>query len=148
LDENNVYLEIPPTVDPTGLVASFEEHGADVFVNDIRQISGVTPNDFTETVIFHLEGYEIADWNVYVEVVTDIPEYLFEQVLIGPNPGAGEISIENVNQLSVYIYNTLGKVIYTNHDQNQVLLHNLDPGFYFVKLEKEGVSETRKVIVN
>jgi len=148
LDENNVYLEIPPSVDPTNLVASFEEHGADVYVNDVRQISGVTPNDFTETVVYHLEGYETSDWNVYVEVVTDIPEYLFEQVLIGPNPGAGEISIENVSQLSIYIYNTIGKVIYTSHDRSQILLNDLDPGFYFVKLEKEGVTETRKVIVN
>jgi len=149
IEENNVYLEVPYGTDVTGLVASFVEQGADAYVNEIRQISGVTPNDFTEPVIYHLEGYEVADWTIYVEILTDIPEYMFNQVKIGPNPAIGEISIENIGRLFVSVYNTLGKIIHGNsRGENSLVLNDLDPGIYFIKLEKDGITEVRKVIVN
>jgi len=148
IEENNVYLEVPEGTDVTGLVASWVEHGADAYINGIRQINGVSHNDFTEPVIYHLEGYEVADWTIYVEILTDIPKYIFNQVKIGPNPAMGEIAIENIGRLSVSVFNTLGKIIHSNaKGENSIVLNNLDPGIYFIKLEKEGASEVRKVIV-
>ncbi|MEZ5082098.1 MAG: T9SS type A sorting domain-containing protein [Bacteroidales bacterium] len=100
-------------------------------------------------VTYHLVGYETAEWYVFVDVVTDIPEYLFSQVKVGPNPASGEINIENTRNLSVFVYNTLGRIVYESFvGEMRIALTDLQPGFYFIKLEKDDKSEVRKVIVN
>ena len=148
IEGSNVFLEAPEGTDVSNLVASWEEHGADVYIGNVRQESGLTPNDFTDQVIYHLVGYESADWNIFVDIVVDIPEYLFNKVKVGPNPALGEIVIENAQDLSVFVYNTLGRVIYeTSNGENILSLTGLQPGIYFIKLEKDGRAEVRKIVV-
>ncbi|MCF8368530.1 MAG: T9SS type A sorting domain-containing protein [Bacteroidales bacterium] len=148
IEGHNVFLSVPDGTDLTDLVASWEEHGADVFIGEERQLSGQTANDFTNQQIYHLVGYESAEWNVFVDVVVDVPDLLFSEVKIGPNPAVGEILIENSYGFELTLYNTLGVVIYhSGNSQNKSMIGDLQAGIYYIKLKKEGKTEVRKIIV-
>ncbi|MCD4731394.1 MAG: T9SS type A sorting domain-containing protein [Bacteroidales bacterium] len=148
---NEVYLEIPPDVDLTDLVADFEVRGVDVYVDDVIQEPGVTPNDFSEPLDYHLEGYANSDWTIHVVIVTDIVQQKLHTVVIGPNPSIGRINIKNVNRIEVKIYNLLGNVVFEQpayFNDKSLIIDDLPQGIYFVELEKDGFAEIRKVIVN
>ena len=148
---NEVYLEIPPDVDKTDLVADFEVRGVDVFVGDVLQETGITENDFSEPLNYHLEGYANNDWTINVVTVTDIAQQKLQSVVIGPNPSNGLISINNADEIDVKVYNLLGRVIFeqsAHQNNNSILINDLQEGIYFVQLEKDGFTEIRKVIVN
>jgi hypothetical protein len=144
---NEVYLTVPDDVDVSNLVASFEVSGVDV--NGLSQISGVTPNNFIEPVNYHLEGYNSKDWQVFVETVSGIKQYLFTQVKIGPNPSQGEIRMDNISGFEIRILDSVGKTIqiHQSAQSNSLIISSLLPGMYFVQLEKEGRKEVRKIIV-
>lgn len=148
IENKAVYLEVPEGTDVTNLVATYEEHGADVFVNGTRQENGITPNDFTEELTYHLEGYETADWYVHVDVISDLPVYLFQSVTVGPNPSNGSIRIDNASGINISLLNSIGVMIHQYADVNGSLnIPDLPSGIYFVQFERDGVSETRKIIV-
>jgi len=149
--DNNVYLEIPPDVDLSSLIASFEVRGVDVYVDEILQETGVTANDFSEALNYHLEGYANSDWIIHTAVVTDIVQQKLHSVVIGPNPAKGFININNAQEIDVKVYNLLGRVVFeqsSNLNNNSIIINNLQEGIYFVELEKDGFIEIRKVIVN
>lgn len=144
----NVYLGVPEGTDVTGLVATYEEHGADVFVSGVRQENGVTSNDFAEMVTYHLEGYETDEWLVHVDFITDIPEQAFQAVKIGPNPSEGMLRIENCIGMEVTVINSLGRIVQKLDNPGQsYVVQDLPAGMYFVRLKKHGTTETRKVII-
>jgi hypothetical protein len=148
IDGQQVSLEVPEGVDVTSLVASYEEHGADVFVDGIRQENGSTPNDYSEPVVFELDGYEKAYWTVEVDVVTDVRGYVFNEVLIGPNPTEGKIIVDQISGMQITIMNILGHELMASDAVVQRMeVPDLSPGIYFVRIEQDGILETRKVIV-
>jgi len=150
LINDEVYLEVPPGTDLTNLIADFEVRGVEVFVDEVLQQSGTTPNDFTQPVEFSLEGYEHKDWTVIVDVVTDIIQHQLQSV-ISPNPSVGKIQIENMEGINVKIYSLLGNLLEdcpANMGKNSLIIDDLPQGIYFIEIEKEGKTEVRKVIVN
>ncbi len=150
LINDEVHLAVPPGTDLTNLVTDFEVRGVEVFVDEVLQETGVTPNDFTQPVEYWLEGYEHKDWTVIVDVVTDIVQHQLQSV-ISPNPSVGKIQIENMEGINVKIYSLLGNLLEdcpANFGKNKLVIDDLPEGIYFVELEKEGKTEIRKVIVN
>ncbi len=150
LTDSTVHLEVPEGTDISNLIANFEEEGAYVTINGITQVSGITQNDYTEPVIYHLQGSGAKDWTVFVEIVTDIPENVFKEVVISPNPSDGVFKIENIQEINVSIYSAFGKVVkiyYSPQKKNSLLINNLPERIYFIQLEKNGQTETRKVVV-
>ncbi len=148
---NAVYLEIPPDVDLSNLVANFEVRGVDVYVDEIIQETGITTNDFSEPLEYHLEGYANNNWTIYAITVTDIVQQKLRTVVIGPNPSDGFINIKNVNAIDVKVYNLLGVVVFEQSaffNNSSVVVNDLQEGIYFVELAKDGFTEIRKVIVN
>ncbi|MEZ5194938.1 MAG: choice-of-anchor L domain-containing protein [Bacteroidales bacterium] len=148
---NEVFLEMPAGTDLTNLVASFEVRGVEVLVEDILQQTGTTANDFTEPLIYHLEGYAENDWVVHAYIVADVTQHKLNSVIVGPNPAVGKICIDQVQGINVNIYNLLGNKIYEQtsaKNNNPVTVDNLLQGIYFVELSKDGYSEIRKVVVN
>lgn len=148
---DEVFLEMTEETDLTNLVASFEVRGVEVFIDEIIQQAGTTANNFTQSLVYHLEGYANSDWVVHANIVADIPQYTLNFVVVGPNPTIGKISIDKADGVDVKIYNLLGNVVYkmaSGGNSDAVLVDNLPQGIYFVELSKEGYSEIRKVIVN
>lgn len=149
--DNNVYLEIPPDIDLSNLVASYEVRGVDVYVDEVLQEPGVTANDFSEALNYHLEGYANSDWTIHTAVVTDIAQQELHSVVIGPNPSMGLINIKNAENVDVKVYNLLGRVVFeqsAHMNSGSIQIPDLQEGVYFVELEKDGFIEIRKVIVN
>ena len=140
---------MPDGVDISNLVADFEVGGVYVDVNGLMQVSGLTPNNFLEPVSYHLEGSNIKDWIVYVETVSGIKQYLFNRIKIGPNPSNGEIRIDNISGFNVRLLDSVGKTygVYKSVNNKTLVINNLNPGIYFVQLEKDGIKEVRKLIV-
>ena len=147
---DEVHLEIPPGVNITSLIADFEVRGVEVFVDEVLQETGITPNNFTQPVEYFLMGYEHKDWTVIVDVVTDIVHHQLQSV-ISPNPSVGKIQIENMEGINVKVYGLLGNLMENypaTMGKNIIVIDDLPEGLYLVELEKEGKTEIRKVIVN
>lgn len=146
---NEVYLTVPDVVDISNLVANFQVGGVYVDINGIAQVSGLTPNNFLEPVSYHLEGYNTKDWKVYVETVSGLNRYLFNQVKIGPNPSIGEVYIDNISGFDVRIINAVGKAVrsYNSVVDKNLVITDLYPGIYFIQLRKESNLEVRKLII-
>jgi len=148
---NEVYLEIPPDVDLTNLVADFEVRGVEVFVDDLIQEPGISSNDFSDPLVYHLEGYANNDWTILAVIVTDIVQPELHSVVIGPNPANGLITVKNAKEINVKVYNLLGRIVFEQSaylNNNAIIINALQEGIYFVELEKEEFVEIRKVIVN
>jgi len=148
LDGNTIYLDLPLGTDPTNLIASYEEHGADVFLNGTRQESGVTPNDFSEPLIYHLEGYESAEWYVITDELTNVSQKEFNNVILSAGVISGQLNIRSVIGISVKVYDALGHSIYeTTGSQESILLNHLIPGLYIIQFIKDGKIEVRKIMI-
>ena len=145
-----VYLAVPANTDITNLVASFTESGAYARVNGVLQHSSVTANDFSNPVIYELQGHDIKNWTVNVEIVVDVPQVDFTQVTISPNPARGSVLLNNINGCQITVNDLQGRIVETtvaSNTENSVVIDRLQHGIYFLRLEKEGFSSTRKVII-
>jgi len=146
---NEVFIDVPEGTDISGLIASFEVRGVEVFVNDSLQESGVSSNDFTLPVNYHLEGYANQDWIINVDNLTHVRESVFPDVRIGPSPARGEISIQNASGINVRIFDLNGSTLLESASgvhSNKVILRNLPRGMYFIELEEDGLKEVRKMV--
>lgn len=150
--ENSVNLTVPDGTDLTGLIASFDTPGGVITkVGDELQQSGVTVNDFSEPVNYHLDGSNVKDWVVKVDFLSGVQDHYFDHVSVYPNPAVGEFDLNNISNVDVHIYSLIGTVIkgsQAGEHGNSLSVDNLLPGIYFVELKKDGITETRKVIVN
>ena len=67
-----------------------------------------------------------------------------------PNPFSDYIRLENAENSRVEIYDSLGKRVFVveNLISGTVTTSNFSNGLYFVKIQKEGKIETKKMIKN
>lgn len=145
----NVSFQIPEGTDINNLIATWENQGIEVYVDNLRQENNVTPNDFSQPVSYHLEGYSTSDWVVMTDIISDIDKHPLSKISIGPNPSNGNISIEVINGASISIYTSVGLLIYHNETPKaNVAIHDLQAGIYFIRFEKDGFENTRKIVVN
>lgn len=147
---NDVYLEVPPGTNLSNLVADFEVRGVEVFVDGALQETGISANDFTMPLTYHLEGYAENDWTIQVDIVSGIEQQKLQSVVVGPNPSVGKINIDNAAGIDVRIFNLLGKAIFektNNLNEQSIIINDLPQGIYLIELSKAGFSELRKVIV-
>lgn len=70
ISNNNINLTLAFGTDLTNLVAGFQTTGVKVTVNNVEQVSGITPNDFTNPVIYKViaEDESTKDYRVNVTV--------------------------------------------------------------------------------
>jgi hypothetical protein len=152
INENTVNLTVPVGTDLSSLIATFETPGGVIAKVDSEvQQSGVTPNNFTTPVNYSLDGINVKDWVVKVDFLSKIRNQYFENVSIYPNPAVGSFELDNIGDVNVQIYSLIGTIVKESpvgEHSNNLLIDNLLPGIYFVELKKDGITETRKVIVN
>ena len=74
-DDNKIFSGvIPQNISVKNLVASFEFLGSEVEVADTVQVSGITENDFTQTLIYDVSnGSDIVSYSIDVTRFTGLP---------------------------------------------------------------------------
>ena len=75
---------------------------------------------------------------------------LFQSILIYPNPTSDQIIVSFAGQknssFKITVLDVTGRTLKSINDQNTVSLSELHPGMYFVKVECEGRTVTKKII--
>ena len=109
------------------------------------EVSTANPYTFTVTANITLfANFEIID---NIDDVT-----LSQSVMLMPNPADNYIDLNvnsNVNVKEAVVYNAFGQMIQTiqlNDNHARIDLSNMAAGMYFVRVNGEGVSATKKFI--
>jgi len=147
---DTVLLTVPQGTDVTDLVATFDMMlCTKAFADNTQQFSNSTHLDFTEPVIYTLKGTSEKDWTVIVNILTTVKNPLFSIVKIYPNPSTGKFKISNVYNCKIKVLNYLGSTVteFQHINQTNLIIENLKSGLYFIKIEKNGFVETRKVVI-
>ena len=166
IDEISHSIEIKFTdgTNLTSLVANVTlSDGAKTYVGAILQVSGVTPNDFTNPLMYIVEAEDGTVQNWTINITSGIKEYYLpsatklEQNYPNPFnpvtqikfalPSASEVKLNvlNINgQLVSELVNEIKEAgIYTiNFDAS-----NYNSGIYFYTIEANGMSITKKMIL-
>ncbi|NOZ47978.1 MAG: T9SS type A sorting domain-containing protein, partial [Chlorobi bacterium] len=132
-----ITFDVPDTIDLTSLIATFTvSEKASVFINDVQQESGVTPNDFTDTLTYTIvaEDSTVANWKVVAnQVGTGINSLMYKTLEIYPNPSNGVVFISNIKQGDIVVYDLIGKMVYhetISENKNMIDLSFLNGGTY------------------
>jgi len=161
IDELNhtVNIMVNEGVDRSNLVATFTlSDGASAKIGTVDQQSGVTPNNFTDPVIYTVtaeNGTTIQPWTVTVSVYVGIEDVESSALTIYPNPNKGNFTLDftNINgKVNYQIYDTKGSIILSddfvaNGSAIKEVSLNLVPGVYFVRLVTETQSLIEKLVV-
>ena len=146
-------------VDRSNLVATFTlSDVASAKIGTVDQQSGVTPNNFTDPVIYTVtaeNGTTIQPWTVTVSVYVGIEDVENSALAIYPNPNNGNFTLDftNINgKVNYQIYDTKGSIIISddfvaNGSAIKEVSLNLVPGVYFVRLVTETQSLVEKLVV-
>lgn len=65
-----------------------------------------------------------------------------------PNPTSDYINIVANNLQKVEIYNSVGQIVSTSFDANQINVENIDNGVYTLKIYADNKVETQKLLIN
>jgi hypothetical protein len=75
IDEGShrITAAFPEGTDLTNLVASFEYNGSSVYVGEVKQISGITINDFSKDVVYKVMAHNntTIEYTVAVNILED-----------------------------------------------------------------------------
>ncbi len=99
ITDKNVLVTVPSGTDVTALVATFAHSDlASVLVNNVKQVNGQTPNDFTDPVIYSVvaEDASFQNYLVTVEIdqTTGLDEPFWQRSFsLYPNPSSAEINM-------------------------------------------------------
>jgi len=139
---NNIYLAVITDTQINNLVTTFElSYGASAYVNDILQISNVTPNDFTNPLAYTVvaeDNIAQEQWTVYISIGTEF-NYLSDPEEF---PMSSE-SIE-VSAMSVDFENIDYATFYHRKVEDQEWSNILVPGYlgtYQIDISKEMVGD-------
>ncbi|MCD4696902.1 MAG: T9SS type A sorting domain-containing protein [Bacteroidales bacterium] len=155
LQNDTVYLAMPGGIDLSNLVASFNTTSSfiSVTVNGVLQESGITPNDFTNPVIYKIlsPGGALAEWVVMVDIETGQTENNLEQVSIFPNPAKDEFYIKGAKGYKVVLINNMGKKskpIEITDDLYLIDMSKFSRGIYYLQFTYGQHWFVERVVVN
>ncbi len=121
---------------PTGIIYT---------VPGYYDISLVASNDFGVNTYTEL---------IYVDVISNIVQNKHDLFEVYPNPSSGVFNIElsNSTAKSIWIYDAMGSIIlhYENIQEKSMItdLSNFNKGVYYLKLETENKSYSKRIIVS
>ena len=86
---------------------------------------------------------------VYATVtMTGVNEAGNDGITLSPNPTSGLIRIEGATAAEVRVYNTLGQLVKTAQNTNEVNLRGLPQGVYLLRItDEDGAVATKKLVV-
>jgi hypothetical protein len=156
IDSANATVDITLfNANTTNLIADFVlSPGAFAHIGTIPQVSGVTANDFSNTLVYRItaqDSVSYRDWNVYVSsVVNNVEQDDLKEVQLYPNPAKNTIFINVKKHGYIEIVNLAGKVVFTQQIApgiNTINIEEISSGLYIVKMTSEDKFFTRKLII-
>jgi large repetitive protein len=103
------------------------------------------------STIFGGNDIAIDDISVFQSGTLAVSDRVFDKISAYPNPTSGAFHIDNIALEKVTIYNTLGSEVNTwsfkNSINNTIDLSAFSRGVYFLKIQAEGATTTKKIIV-
>ena len=73
---------------------------------------------------------------------------LKKQLTLSPNPTSGLVRIEGATATEVRVYNTIGQLLKTAQNTNEVNLRGLPQGMYLLRItDEDGATATKKLVV-
>jgi hypothetical protein len=158
INGNTITVKVPKATDYTALVATFEVSAdAIVTVNSAVQTSGVTVNDFTNTVEYVVtsESGVANKYTVVLEEVVGLNTISTSNINITPNPSNGMFNVSaEQGTLEVVVSDMAGKVVYNYSNKNYTLMNhtlditNVESGVYVARIVNNGETSVVKLQVN
>ena len=155
---HTITIEVEHGTDITALVATFTlSEGATAPVSGVTQQSGVTTNNFTNSVTYVItakNGITTQDWTVIVSIATGINENSIRDFKIYPNTFSDKATIEFSNpdhsnyKLSVYSIsgNKVFEMDNITSDRIDLKKGDLSKGVYIIELRGENVFISKLII--
>jgi Zn-dependent metalloprotease len=136
---NTIAVEVPAGTNLSRLTPTFT-HSADavVSVNNEKQVSGVTSQNFTSDVLYRVTAQDgsIKNYVVKVSMLASTND-ISHQILVYPNPTENLIRVESSVQLNgLYLQDLNGKTIKQTNDKT-LDLSKLNAGLFILKIETQ-----------
>jgi len=154
IDGQNIQINIPEETDISNLIASFIlSDNASVSVNEVLQESGITPNNYNDTLVYVVEAEngDTSHYNVTVNLITSINNLDDVNIKVYPNPANDYIFIENAASSNFKLFDCKGNQIVKskiNDRTNKISLKQLPPGVYIIQIDHLKGSFVKKIIIN
>jgi hypothetical protein len=155
--ENNVTLRWnEPELKPEEVLIGYQVYRGVTLVSEDL----VTETEYTDNcsgggrLNYHVlavysDGETSKSYNiVYCEQTEGIGENEGEGITLSPNPTSGLVRIEGATATEVRVYNTLGQLLKTAQNTNEVNLRGLPQGMYLLRItDEDGAVATKKLVV-
>ena len=160
IDHGNrtVNIEVNQYADLGYLIPAFTlSQGATAYINTIEQISGTTPNDYSNPVTYSVvaeDGQTNCDWIITVTQANAIQSEKFSDLKIFPNPANNRLNIVSpTRKISrIQLISITGETILqsdaSNKQQVYILsLKQIPSGIYTLKLQYDEGIMYKKVVI-
>jgi PKD repeat protein len=157
---NTVNINMSNRTNVSSLAATFTlSAGATAKVGTIKQVSGVTPNNFSSPVIYVViaqDGVTTQNWTVSVAFLDGLVNVASdEEVVVNPNPSNGlfQLKMTALGRLQIEVYNLLGNRIMNqtvNVNGESIIPVNLSgnpAGMYLLRVVSGGKATLVKLVL-
>jgi hypothetical protein len=157
--DDTIRLHLPGGTNLQNLIASYTFTGEYIYVtaNGVPQEPGVTPNDFTDPVIFIIisPGGCPTDWIVIADIETGITDEIVDGITLFPNPSDGKFYLETTgsgnNLIVLQVMDLTGRIVYEIQpaisERFEIDLSGQQKGMYFIRIKFGEKKINRKVII-
>lgn len=160
ISDTTINLTVPYGTDVTKLIAEFTVSSlAKVKIQQVEQVSGVTKNDFTKSVVYTVvaEDGSTKEYvvNVTVEKNTASVHSITEELIaVYPNPAQTHIFVSTDEQVqNIQVTDIQGKLVYQNHfveasaELKTIDISQWDAGTYVVQVHTKQAVRIVKIEV-
>lgn len=124
--------------------------GGYIMVGEMTWFDGDASGDVccSNNALLPNSGHNI--WLVHLtEELTGTSESTLSKIIAVPNPTNGSVRIDGVDAAQVEVYNSMGQLVKTFHNSNELHLEGLAKGLYQLRItDKNGVVFTDKVLID
>ncbi|MBI9066069.1 MAG: T9SS type A sorting domain-containing protein [Salinivirgaceae bacterium] len=154
IEGSNINVNVPSITDMTNLISSFIiSDGATIKVNDVDQVSGVTANNFNDSVIYTViseDELTAKQWVVKVDNGVFIYSSELQNISIYPNPANKKLYINGLDESTITIFNLLGEIVkYESRSfGNRTLdISGINNGTYIIQIISNGNILNHKISI-
>jgi len=152
---DTISLHLPAGTNLQNLVASYTFTGEDyvgITVNGVWQEPGVTPNDFTEPVIYSILSTcgAVTEYVVITDIETGEADNATNSIKVFPNPTSDHLMIRNASGWHLEMLNPLGVPLSQTlipDSQTQLDVSDLDAGIYLLHFSRGEQEMMQRVVI-